>query len=180
MIRALLHARLRKFEVAFGYDASYLHDVVDASIPALFKFLSFGRMSQHCEGVPKEAWFAAKIAATLSEDCGPCTQLLVDQAIRSGVEPRALSSLLRGEIVERDSDAAFGFRYGRAVARNAPDCVVLSEEAKRRYGERGVVALAFGVATARVYPALKRGLAHGAVCRSIRIDRETVVVRSSA
>jgi hypothetical protein len=180
VIRPILHSRLKKFEASFGYDASYLHDVVDVSLAAFFKFLFFERMSKHCEGVPKEAWFAARIAAILSEDCEPCTQLVVDQAIRAGVDPRALSSMLRSEIAEGDSDLEFGFRYGKAVAGNASECAELSEAAKRRYGARGAVSLAFGVATARVYPAVKRGLGHGAVCQAISIGRETIVVKGGA
>ena len=180
MMRALLHALIRKFETARRYDAAYLHEVVDASLRATWRFLSFERMSQHCEGVPKEAWFAARMAATLSEDCGPCTQLIVDEAVRRGVAPRVLSMLLRGQLPEEHGDAAFGFRYGKAVAGKAADASLLAEEAKRRYGERGAVSLAFGVATARVYPALKRGLAHGAVCQALTVGRETIVVERSA
>jgi hypothetical protein len=180
VIRAILHAQLRKFEAAFGYDAAYMHEVVNASLKATWRFMSFERMSQHCEDVPKEAWFAARMAATLSEDCGPCTQIIVDKALRSGVAPGVLSSLLHGRSTVAGSDAAFGFRYGKAVADNSLDAVALSEEAKQRYGERGAVSLAFGVATARVYPALKRGLAHGATCRSLTVGRETIVVQHSA
>lgn len=180
MIRSLLHSRIRRLERSFGYDATYLHEVLDASVPAIFKFILFQMMAGHRSGVPKEAWFAARMAAALSEDCGPCTQLGVDVALRSGVSPQSLAALLRGDLEEAGPDAALGFRYGAAVANNAPEAAALAENVAKRYGQRGLVAMSYGVATVRVYPTLKRGLGHGAACTKIQVANESIIIRQAA
>ncbi len=180
MLKSFLHRRIGALERAFDYDASYLHEIVDASTGAALKFGLFQAMATHRQGVPKEAWFAAGLAAAMAEDCGPCAQLGLDIALKSGVAPKILSALVRGDLDAAGADAALGFRYGRAVATNAPDALDLAAEAKTRYGARGAVSLAYAVAGVRVYPTLKRGLGHGAACQRLVVADETIEVRKAA
>jgi hypothetical protein len=180
MLRALFHRTIAKLERDYRYDATYLHEIAEASPAAFMKFGMFSAMSSHHQSVLKEAWFAARIAAAYSEDCGPCTQLVVDMALKAKVSPLAIAALLRGEFDEAGKDASLGFRYGVAVSRNDPEAVTLAEEAERRYGKRGLVSLAFAVAASRVYPTLKRGLGHGAACTKIRVSNDTIEVKRAA
>jgi hypothetical protein len=180
MFRRSFHRSVSRLEKSFDYDAAYLHEIVDASPWAFIKFGLFQVMSAHRRKVPRNAWYAARIAATLHEDCGPCTQISVDLALRDRVKPAVLAALLRRDWTEAGPDAAFGFRYGAAVAANAPDAPELAAEALRLYGRQGQVSLAYGVACARVYPTLKRGLGHGAACARIRVSGEDIAVGKTA
>lgn len=180
MIRSLLHRQIRKLERTHGYDATYLHEVLDASVPAFLKFGLFQVMSKHRDRVPSEAAFAAGIAATLSEDCGPCTQLVVDMALDAGVAPDKIAALLRGDIERAGPTAALGFRYGIAVALNTEDAPALAEAVEARFGKRALVSMAYAVACGRVYPALKRGLGQGAACTRIRVADKSIAIREAA
>ncbi len=175
MLKKILHRTISRFEQRFGYDGKYLHEVLDASLGAFVKFSLLQLMSGHQDQVPKEAWFAARIAATLSEDCGPCAQLAVNMALQAKLPARTIAALLRGNFADAGSDAALGFRYGTAVATNRLEALTLVEEVEQRYGKRGQVSLAFAVASARVYPALKRGLGHGAACARIVVSSEETI-----
>ena len=42
------------------------------------------------------------------------------------------------------------------------------------------MSLAMGVAAARVYPALKRGLGHGAACQRLVVGEEAITVKQAA
>lgn len=180
MLRSFLHGRIRKLERAFGYDATYLHEVLDVSRAAFFKFLLFQVMSAHRDQVPRDASFAASIAATLSEDCGPCTQLVVNMALHNGMAPETLCALLRGDLEKASVDAALGFRYGVAVANNTADAMALCEDVERRFGKRALVSMSYAVACARVYPALKRGLGHGATCTKIQVANDCITIWQAA
>ncbi len=180
MMKSMMHAATRKMERMFGYDATYIHEVIDTSEAAGFKFMLSQLVGQHRQGVSKDAWFAAKLAAALSEDCGPCTQLCVDMAVRAGVSPQKMASLVRGDIDAAGDDAAFGYRYGMAVATNSPTSLDLVEQAGKRYGDKGRVSLALVVAATRVYPALKRGLGHGAACAKIEVANQSIAVKRAA
>ena len=180
MIKAFLHRSVAKLERGFGYDATYLHEVIDVSTPAFVKFGLFQIMSNHRDGAPADAYCAARIAATLSEDCGPCAQLTVDMALQAGVNPQSIAALLRGDLEQAGKDAELGFRYGIAVSQNTPAAVALAEEVETRYGKRALVSMAYAVACSRVYPALKRGLGHGAACSKISVSDEIIVLKQAA
>jgi len=180
MLKSLLHNRVRPMERHYGYDATYIHEMIDASPVAAIKFVMAQMISNHREDVPKDAWYAAKLAAALSEDCGPCTQLCVNMATEAGVEPAKIAHLLRGDIEAAGPDAALGFRYGIAVATNSDEAMSLVERARARYGERGLVSLALVVTSARMYPALKRGLGHGMMCSKITVSDEAILVKHAA
>ena len=94
MIRWALHKALGKFERSWGYDASYMHDMVDASPRAAWLFGRATAIGQFRRDLPIEAWYAAGITAVRSEDCGPCTQLAVTMAERKGVSGDVLRALL--------------------------------------------------------------------------------------
>ena len=180
MIKSLMHWYVRRFEREWGYDASYMHDVVDASPAAARKFMFTQPMAQHRQNVTKDAWHAAHLAGALAEDCGPCVQISVDMATRAGMDPEKLAALVRGDIDDAGPEAAFGFRYGMAVATNADTTLSLVEQARKRYGERGLVSLAFSVTTARMFPTLKRGLGHGAICAKVMVHDKTIAVKRAA
>jgi hypothetical protein len=180
MLKRLLHSQIRKFERMFDYDAAYMHEVIDASALAGVKFVLGTYAAQHRAGVPKEAWYAAKLAAALAEDCGPCTQLAVDMAVMDGVAPAAMAALVRGDIETAGGEADLGYRYGMAVATNAPAAPDLVEEVRARYGEKGLVSLALVVAFTRIFPAAKRGLGHGAACARIEVANQSIAIERAA
>ena len=40
-------------------------------------------MSNYCKDVSRDAYYAAKLVGTMTEDCGPCTQLVATMAERA-------------------------------------------------------------------------------------------------
>jgi hypothetical protein len=180
MFRAYFHGKIKAMERVFGYDATYAHEMLDASISAFVKFALFQNMASHRDRVPLEAWYAAKLAAAIGEDCGPCAQLMIDMALKAGVAPAVLAALARSDFDRAGAEAALGYRYGEAVSANGPEAPALAAEAKARYGERGLVSLAMAVAGARVYPTLKRGLGHGAACQRLVVENDRISMRRAA
>lgn len=80
MLRWIARRRLAAFENAFNYDASYLRDMLEVSLPAFLRFSQVAKLAQQRGDVPLDAWYAEKIATLLMDDCGPCTQLAVEMA----------------------------------------------------------------------------------------------------
>jgi len=90
MIRWFLRRWIDKFERLWGYDASYLRDVLDADPRALLAFSKVAGIGNYRKDVPLPAYCAAGIVSVISEDCGPCTQLAINMAERAGVDPAIL------------------------------------------------------------------------------------------
>src|SRR5947208_14371163 len=86
---------LRAFAKRYGYDVSYLEMMLNCSPSALFKFAPVMKASAHREAVPIDASFAAKIGGALAADCGPCTQLVADMALESGMPRDQIEAVRR-------------------------------------------------------------------------------------
>ena len=170
MLGWLVRRKLRAFERDFDYDMTYARDMYDASPRAFWKFSRILGLSEHREDVPIDAWFAAKLAATLAEDCGPCTQLVVTMAERRGVVPATLRAILAGDPKSMSPEAALGYGFANAVlARDLPNSDRLHAEIVARWGRKALLSLAFATASSRVFPNLKYALGHGHACVRVHV-----------
>jgi hypothetical protein len=169
MIKWLLRRRLAAFERSFGYDVSYVREILEASPRAVMALGRIQALARYRRDVPKEVYFAAKLMAARAEDCGPCTQLVVTMAERAGVSGDVLRAVLARDERAMSDDVALGFRFTEAVLAHDTAADALREEIVRRWGQRAVLSLAFAIAASRVYPTIKYALGHGKACTRITV-----------
>lgn len=167
MIRWALHKGISRFERQWNYDASYMHDIADASPRAASLFNRVTALGRFRVGVPAEVYSAAGITAVRQEDCGPCTQIGVTMAERSGVDPAVLRALLADDEAAMPANVALAWKFTRATLAHDPAADDLREEIVRRWGRVGLVSLAFAIVTARLYPTVKYALGHGKACMRV-------------
>jgi hypothetical protein len=179
MLRRWLHRTIRRMERRFDYDAAYLHDLIEVSPAAMLKLSLVQGINQHRRGVSKEAWHAARITAARHEDCGPCTQLMLDMALADGVAPAQLRALAARDFAAMAADVALGARLADAVAMNTPSDD-LRAAIVSRFGQDGLISLAFAMAGARIFPTLKRALGHARTCERLRVAGEPVTAARAA
>jgi hypothetical protein len=70
-------------------------------------------------------------------------------------------------------------RYARAVLRREPEAITLRDEVAARWGQRGLVSLAFGLVSAKVFPTLKYALGYGRACSRLRVAGQPVVAQAA-
>jgi hypothetical protein len=172
MIKWLLNRELAGFEREWHYDASYVRDMLEADPAAAIAFSKVMGLGRYRKDVPLEVYYAAAVAGTMAEDCGPCTQLTIDMAERAGVAPAILRA-----IVERDVDAmpqqvALGFRFADATLRRRPEADAMRDDILRRWGKRALISLTFALLAARLFPTTKYALGHGRACTRLSIGGE--------
>lgn len=177
MLKAILKRQIDAFERDFNYDAGYMRDLLDAS-PWKFLRFSFVPALGRGKAAPLEAMAAAGIVGTLAEDCGPCTQISVDIATRSGVKPQVLRAILAGDLGTMGETAALSYRFAKAVlARDLEEADPLRDQILTRWGKAGLVDISLALTTARMYPTLKYGLGHGKACSRVVVAGETAPFR---
>lgn len=182
MLKWFLHRKLRAFERANDYNASYMHDVLDTDTQAFLKFGRATGLGAYRRDVPIDVYAAAGLTSSIQADCGPCTQLGVGFALRAGVPAATIAAVVRGDEAALSPEVALAVRFARALlARDAvvdvDDC---REEIVRRWGPRAVLSLAFAVMTAQLYPALKYALGHGKSCTRVLVAGQPVSPRRLA
>ncbi|MBI1239984.1 MAG: hypothetical protein GC199_11660 [Alphaproteobacteria bacterium] len=179
MLNRLLHNQIAKFERRFGYDATYMHEIADISSRA-FRVLWMGtQLSQYREDLPKPLWYIAKIGAARADDCGPCTQLVINMALQDGVDPAMLRHLLADEWHRLSPEEALVASFTKAVISHT-EASEMREDIERRWGKRALVTLAFGIAGSRIYPQMKHVLGHAEACVRVEVDGTTVAVPRAA
>ncbi|HYE88801.1 MAG TPA: hypothetical protein VEA16_20715, partial [Vicinamibacterales bacterium] len=124
-------------------------------------------LGKYRKDVHTDALFAAGIAAVRSEDCGPCTQLGVAIAEKSGVDPNVLRAVLTDDVDAMPEHVALAWRFTRATLDHDPAANQYREEIIRRWGPRAAVSLAFSILTSRMYPTVKYAMGHGQACTRI-------------
>jgi alkylhydroperoxidase family enzyme len=179
MMKFLIRQFIRAFERRFSYDAAYMHEILDASPRAMRRLLLAQGMNLHRQGLPAAAWHAARIVAARHEDCGPCTQLVVDYALADGVDPDVLRGVVAGDCARLPADAALAARFAAAVLDHEP-AETLRAEVLERFGPQGLVTLGYAIATTRIFPTLKRVMGHAHTCERVVIRGESIAAARAA
>lgn len=169
MLTWLIKRQLDAFERQNNYDISYAREILDADPSAFRKFMKIMGMANHKKDVPREPLYAAGILGTLTEDCGPCTQLAVSMAEREGVDPGVLRAILSGDTEAMSDDVSLVYRFARATLDHDAEADPLREQIIARWGKRGLISIAFAITTARFFPTLKYALGHGRACTRVRV-----------
>lgn len=167
MIRWALRKGILKFERQWNYDASYMHDIIDASPRAAWLFSRATALGQFRRDIPVEAWCAAGITSVRHEDCGPCTQIGVRIAECAGVDPAVLRALLADDPAAMPPDVALVWRFTRATIAHDPVADDYREAIVSRWGRRALVSVAFAITAGRIYPTVKYALGHGKACTRV-------------
>ena len=166
---------ISKQEAELGASLDYLRDIAGTSSSAFLKFGLFAPLAQHRKALSPEVWHLARLGATQVQDCGTCVQIVVNAARADGVAPDVLRTALSGGTPGGDAlepDRQLALDYGRAVAQNGDDVQAAVEAARARFGDDGLVELALAVATAQVFPVVKRGLGRATACALVEIELE--------
>jgi len=172
MLRWFLRRQIGAFQQTWNYDADYMREVIDADPSA---FMTFGKVigvGRYRKDVPVAPHYAAKIVAVMAEDCGPCTQLVIDMAEREGVDPAILRAVVARDFLAMPYEVALAARFTEASLRHAPEADDLREEVLRHWGKRGLISLAFAMTSARLFPTLKYALGHGRSCTRLKVGGE--------
>jgi hypothetical protein len=173
MLRWFLRRQIAAFERTWNYDAGYLRELIDIDPQAMLAFGKLQAVSRYRKDVPPAAYAAAGLVAVMAEDCGPCTQLGIDMAEHGGVDPAVLRAIVARDYPAMPYEAALAARFAEATLRHAPQADDLREEVVRMFGKRGLIALAFAMLSARMFPTLKYAMGHGQACTRVTVGGET-------
>ena len=180
MLTWFMKRRLDAFERATGYDVTYVREMLDADVKAVMTLFKVQGMARYRKDVPREPWYAAALVGVLAEDCGPCTQLGITMAEREGVNPDTLRAIVAGDLRAMPDDVVVAYRFAKASLAHSPAADELRAEVVERWGKRGLISLAFALASSRIYPTVKYALGHGKACTRLTVGGKPLPVLKEA
>lgn len=169
MLRWLIRRKLDSEEKKLGESVDYLRHVVDVSPAAFLRFASIMPFANSRKVLPRDAWYVAQIVALLHEDCGPCLQITVNLARRDRVDPAVLRAALAGDAHELPAELVEVMEFAKAVVEATGTEDDLRESVRKRYGDRGLIELAYAITAARIPPTVKRALGYAQSCRAVQV-----------
>lgn len=170
MIRSFLHRKLDSEEKKLGESMEYLRHVVDVSPVAFLRFASIMPFANSRKALPADAWFVAQVVGSQKEDCGPCLQISVNLARQARVDPEVLRATLDRRFEDLPEDLAAVARFAGAVVDATYDEGELRTALRKRYGERGLIEIAYAITSSRIPPTLKRGLGFAKSCKEVDVQ----------
>jgi hypothetical protein len=181
MLDWFARAYLKRMGARYDYDVTYMLALLDQSPKAFFAFAKLFPLAQHRESAPKDAVLAAKLMGAMFEDCGPCTQLVVNFAREQGVDPAQIEAVLRRDVRAMNDNVALGFRFADAILNRFPSEDEVREVVRAEWGDKGVIDLTLALQVGRIFPMVKAGLGYAKECRRVVVDGRAVdVVKPAA
>jgi hypothetical protein len=96
------------------------------------------------------------------------------------VAASTVAAIIRGDDQALPPDVALAVRFARAVLARDGQADQYREEIQRRWGDRALLSLSFGIMATQLYPTLKYALGYGKACTRVVVDGQTVSPRRPA
>jgi hypothetical protein len=170
MIRYVFNKMLLAMKRRYDYDVRYMQDILKTDLGAFLKFIGFQTMSSHRGNLPAGPLFAARIRAIIWDDCGPCTQLIVNMALEAKVSADIVRGIVDRDLEQLPEDIALVVEFTELVLAHNPEADDLREKIQALWGNEGLIAIAYGISSSRVYPALKYTLGYGKACSRVTVN----------
>jgi hypothetical protein len=179
MLKWLIRNRLAAFEKMYDYDISYARDILAADVGAFLAFARLQKLGNYRKGLPADVRCAVNLVGTMTEDCGPCTQLVVTMGLKEKLDPKMLSAVIRGDDAALSDDVRLGVKFARATLAHDPAADELRDAIVAKWGQRGLITLAYALTLSRVFPTIKYALGHGKACQRVVVAGAPVAVARS-
>jgi alkylhydroperoxidase family enzyme len=169
MLRKLILARIASAEKDLGVPLEYCRFIVRVSLRASYKFAKFLAVDEYHRALPAGPCYVARIVAVRDEDCGPCVQIAVNQALKAGVPAAQLQAVLDGRLDDLPEELREAHHFAEAVVTRNGQEDAWRERIRRRYGDEGLIEMALAIASCRVFPITKRALGYAVRCSDVAI-----------
>lgn len=169
MLRWLIRRKLSGEEKRLGESMDYLRHIVNVSPMVFLRFASILPFANSRRTLPKEVWYVAQIVSLKREDCGPCLQITVNLAQRDRVDSDLIRAVLDGDVGRLAGELVDVYRFAQTIVNSDVDPNDLREKIRDRYGERGLIELAYAIAGSRIPPTVKRALGFAKTCKEVDV-----------
>lgn len=165
-VRLVQRAAERQLRV----PADYIGRMGENSFTGFLKFLMFLPLSTHRRRADAALVHAVRIVATQHEDCGPCVQIAVNAALDDKVEPRTIGAVLDRNHAELSETLSLVVRFAEGVLAKDGSEEAARHDLESQLGATVLTELSLAIASARVFPTVKRGLGFARSCSLVTID----------
>lgn len=161
--------QLTEFGERYRYDVGYLQEFLQVAPKGYETFLGFQPLSYYREKLPLDIYWVSRLASMQVADCGECLQLSVRMALEAGLEKPLVKACIEGgsRLSENLKDI---YDFACAVASYRTIDPQLDARIDQQLDKAQRIELGICVATAAVYPTIKRALGIAQRCSLVEIE----------
>lgn len=163
MLKKLIHYILSKNEKRLGLKFDYAHKVADEDIGLFLRYTKIFSFLDPNKHVPKKAYHAARICGAITADCGTCVEAEINLAKNAGLDAELISNILTQKHSELPVEISDVVKLSIAVT-NFHDDQDAREKIVRKFGEKGLIELAYAMNGAALLPGIKRAMGYATSC----------------
>lgn len=173
-MRVLVEWIRRAVEARLRVPTAYITELGEATFSGFIKFVLFLPLAGHRGRTEGTLVHVARLVTFRHEDCGSCLQGAINVALDEGVAPSSIAAVLDGDHSTMPLAMSLIVRFTEGVlAMDGSECGP-RQEILDRYGPTTLGELSLAIASARVFPTIKRGLGHSGSCAAVK---PTVLVK---
>lgn len=158
-----------EFDRHYKYDSEYVRYLLNNSPEGLERYNGFLPMAGYIKKAAPEVYFVAKLAAMQVEDCGDCLQLNIRMALENHVAKEVVKAVIQGG-KELPPNLKEIYEFAKKVANHEDFSRDVVANIENKYGKEVLAELALCIASAKVFPALRRTLGYATSCRLIEFE----------
>jgi alkylhydroperoxidase family enzyme len=171
-MKSLVRLVQREAERKLGVPADYLGFMGESSFSGFLKFLLLLPLAGHRRRADPALAHAVRLVATQHEDCGPCVQIAVNAALAERMDPEAIRAVLERRLERLPEKVALAVRFAEGVLLRDGSEEAARDEIARQLGASVLTELSLAIASARVFPTVKRGLGFARSCSLVEVSVE--------
>lgn len=163
-LTAVYRQRIEAEEKRIGEPLDLAKEMLAVSPGLLTRYFVAAPLFAYQNHAPTDAAHITRIAALRAEDCGPCVNIGTAYGRVGGMDEVYLQAARQGRFDDLPHDLSLAAYFGDAIARHLSEADELGEAVEREWGHAARVELSLAAATARIHPAMKRGLGMATTC----------------
>lgn len=164
-------ARVLETEKALGVQLDYMREMAERGSPVLARMQALTAMNRADAQSTLSADIRcfATLGAVQADDCGECVQIHINMDRALGINPKLLQAALDHRPDLLPGPLALAWRFGQAVAANAPEMEDLRQQLEKICGRDAMIELSFHLAVSRFYPTVKRAMGYALSCSLVQV-----------
>ena len=160
---------LEGFQNHYNYDTSYMKEMLKNAPEAYQTFEAFLPMANFVKEIPLDVLYVAKVTAMKNEDCAACLQLNVDMALEAGINKNIIKEIIYNDGRNLTSELKNIYDFSLIIVQNRNMDEALYDTIISKYSKSVIIELALALASAKIFPTIKRTLNEAESCKLIEI-----------
>ncbi len=155
---------ISRAEKRLGITLDYTRHIAKTNFSLLMRYNRLFGFLDPNRHVPPALYHAARIIGAVSADCGTCVQAELNLARAAGMDPQTLDQILFRATDRLDDDLAAIVMLAHQVTAERIDHPDAREHLRNRFGDAGLIELAYAMNGAALLPGIIRTLGYATTC----------------